>query len=104
MVQKGVDVKLPETTQDTAATPQGLIVMTLRHDMKVDINRTIIEWAQVGEWLRQEYATRQDKTIFLRADSKIPYARIIELIDIARGAGVETTGLIPEIFTEEDIR
>jgi hypothetical protein len=29
---------------------------------------------------------------------------VMELIDIAQGAGVEVTGIIPELFTEEDIQ
>jgi len=45
---------------------------------------------------------RQDKTIFIRADAKLPYSRVIELIDIAKGAGVEVLGIIPEYFTEEE--
>lgn len=102
LVQKGIDVKLPETTQDTSSTPIGLIVMTLHKDMKVDINRTIFEFDQVSEYLRQEYAARQDKKIFLRADAKVPYSKVIELMDIAKGAGVEVIGLIPEYFTEEE--
>jgi biopolymer transport protein TolR len=52
--------------------------------------------------LRNLYSTRQDKTIFIRADAKVPYARVVDLIDIAKGAGVEVTGIIPEYFTEED--
>lgn len=102
LVQKGIDVKLPETSQDTSSTPIGLIVMTLHKDMKVDINRTIFEFDQVSEYLRQEYAARQDKKIFLRADAKVPYRKVIELMDIAKGAGVEVIGLIPEYFTEEE--
>jgi biopolymer transport protein ExbD len=49
------------------------------------------------------YSTRQDKTIFIRADAKLPYSRVIELIDIAKGAGVETLGIIPEYFTDEEM-
>lgn len=102
MVQKGIDVKLPETTADTSATPVGLIVLTLHRDMKVDINKNFFEMGDVGDYLKQLYSTRQDKTIFIRADAKLPFDRVIELIDIAKGAGVEILGIIPEYFTEEE--
>lgn len=101
MVQRGIDVKLPETTQDTSATPVGLIVLTLQKNMKVNINTLTYEFNQVSDELKRIYSARQDKTIFIRADAKVPYARVIELIDIAKGAGVEVTGIIPEYFTEE---
>ena len=76
--------------------------MTLMYNGNVDINRTEFDISQVGEELRRIYAVRQDKTIFIRADAKVPYSKVIELIDIAKGAGVDTTGLIPEYFTEEE--
>ncbi len=102
MVQKGIDVKLPETTADTSATPQGLIVLTLKKDMSVLINQEGIDLGMLQDRLRSIYSTRQDKTIFIRADAKLPYSRVIELIDIAKGAGVEVLGIIPEYFTDEE--
>lgn len=101
LVQKGIDVKLPETTSDSSATPAGLIVLTLKKDMGVMINQEAINLNMLQDRLRSIYSTRQDKTIFIRADAKLPYSRVIELIDIAKGAGVEILGIIPEYFTEE---
>ncbi|MGB3861814.1 MAG: biopolymer transporter ExbD [Candidatus Aminicenantaceae bacterium] len=102
MIQKGIDVKLPETTADTSATPQGLIVLTLKKNLSVMINQEQISLEMLPGRLRSLYSTRQDKTIFIRADAKVPYASVVDLIDIAKGAGVEITGIIPEYFTEED--
>ena len=103
MVQKGIDIKLPETTADTSATPQGLIVLTLKKDLSVMINQEQISLEMLPGRLRNLYSTRQDKTIFIRADAKVSYARVVDLIDIAKSAGVEVTGIIPEYFTEEDV-
>ncbi|HDZ26922.1 MAG TPA: biopolymer transporter ExbD [Candidatus Aminicenantes bacterium] len=102
MVQKGVDVKLPDTSTEQSSTPVGVIVMTLHNNMKVDINQRYMEFDLVQNELRTIYAPRQDKTIFIRADARIPYSKVIELMDIARGAGVEVLGIIPEYFTEEE--
>lgn len=103
MVQKGIDVKLPETTADTSATPQGLIVLTLKKDLGVMVNTEEMEMNALSSRLRSIYEVRQDKTIFIRADAKVPYRYVIEVIDIAKGAGVDTTGIIPEYFTEDEI-
>jgi biopolymer transport protein TolR len=102
MVQKGIDVKLPETTADTSATPQGLIVLTLKKDLSVMINQEGISMELLPSRLETIYSTRQDKTVFIRADAKVPYSNVIDIIDIAKGAGVDVTGIIPEYFTEED--
>ena len=104
IVQKGIDVKLPETSQDTSSSgmPSGLIVLTLNEDLSVLINQEQIDLKMLPDRLRTIYAARQDKTIFIRADAKLSYGRIIELIDIAKGAGAEVLGIIPEYFTKEE--
>lgn len=101
MVQKGIDIKLPETTAEAGATPQGLIVLTLKRDLSVMINQEMVEMNMLGGRLREIYEVRQDKTIFVRADARVPYSAVIEMIDIAKGAGIDTTGIIPEYFTED---
>lgn len=100
-VQRGMDVKLPETTSDTSATPAGVVVITLHKDGKVDINQTYYDQELLQSVLVGIYAPRQDKTIFIRAEAGILLSKVIEIIDIARGAGVEVLGIIPEYFEED---
>jgi len=102
MVQKGVDVKLPETTAEQSAAPAGVIVMTLHKNLKVDINRNFFDFNLVEQELKGHYSRRQDKTIFIRAEATVPYSTVVELMDVARAAGVEILGIIPEYFTEEE--
>jgi len=98
LVQKGIDVKLPETSDSTSGggQPTGLIVVTLQADDAVEINQIKYELRGLLEELRRLYSTRQDKTIFIQALAKLPFAKVMEVIDIARGAGVETIALIPQ--------
>jgi biopolymer transport protein TolR len=97
LVQKGIDVKLPETSESSSGgQPTGLIVLTLQAEESVEVNGIKYELRGLLEELRRLYSTRQDKTIFIRALAKLPFAKVMEVIDIARGAGVETLALIPE--------
>jgi biopolymer transport protein ExbD len=98
LVQKGIDVKLPETQSDSSGggQPTGLIVLTVKEGDSVEINNITYEMRGLLEELRRLYSTRQDKTLFIRALAKLPFSRVMEVLDIARGAGVETLALIPE--------
>lgn len=98
LVQKGIDVKLPETQADSSGggQPTGLIVLTIKDGDAIEINNINYEMRGLLEELRRLYSTRQDKTIFIRAFAKLPFAKVMEVLDIARGAGVETLALIPE--------
>ena len=78
-----------------------MIVLTLYKGDRVDINKIHWTLADVGDELRRIYATRQDKTAFIRADAKLAYAQIIELLDLAKGAGVEVLGIIPDDLTRD---
>ena len=101
MVQRGIDVKLPETQADAAGGQQaGLIVVTVKKDMTIEINNAPTEKRTLLEELRRYYATRQDKTIFIRAEASVPFRNVMEIIDIAKGAGVDVLALIPEFFEE----
>ena len=92
LVQKGIDVKLPETSDSSSGggQPTGLIVVTLQAADVVEINQIKYELRGLLEELRRLYSTRQDKTVFIRALAKLPFAKVMEVIDIARGAGIET--------------
>jgi biopolymer transport protein TolR len=101
LVQKGIDVKLPETQSDsTAGQPTGLIVLTLKTNDVAEINGISYELRGLLEELRRLYSARQDKTIFIRAMAKLPFAKVMEVIDIVRGAGIETLALIPEYIED----
>lgn len=100
LVQKGMDVKLPETGGSDTAVPASTIVLTLKKDLNVMVNQISVQRAALAQYLKELYATRADKTIFIRADSRLPYREVIKIIDIAKGAGIEVLGIVPEIFQE----
>ena len=100
-LQKGIDVQLPDTS-DTGGPGSSVIVMTVHRNMKVDINREYFEWELLPDKLDQIYAPRQEKVIFIRAEARVPFVRVLELMDIAKGAGVEVLGIVPEYFEESE--
>jgi len=106
MVQRGIDIKLPETASadSSGSQPVGLIVCTLRQDLSVKINNQVYaDIRTAGEELRRLYSTRTDRTIFLRANMKVPFNRVVDLIDACKGAGIDTLGLVPEIIDVDEL-
>ena len=102
LVQKGIDVKIPETQSDSAGGGQqiGLIVLTVKANDHIDLNNTPIEMRGLLEELRRLYSVKQDKTIFIRAEAKLAFSKVMEVIDICRGAGIENLAIIPEYIGE----
>jgi biopolymer transport protein ExbD len=102
LVQKGIDVKIPDTQSDSSggAQPIGLIVLTIKSGDRVDLNNNPVEMRGLLEELRRYYSVRQDKTIFIQAEAKLPFSKVMEVIDICRGAGIENLALIPQYIGE----
>ena len=39
--------------------------------------------------MRSILSTRNDKTLYIKADARVPYARLVEVIDAVQKSGVE---------------
>ncbi|MDD8020389.1 MAG: biopolymer transporter ExbD [Acidobacteriota bacterium] len=102
MVQMGIDVKLPEvqSADSKSGVDPSVIVLTVKKNDQVELQRNPLELRLLMEELRRQYAARQDKTIFIRAEAKVPFSKVMEVMDICKGAGVETLAIIPEYIEE----
>ena len=101
VAQKGIDINLPETSGGTEGEPPSAtksIVLTLEADQSVDINNRPVSMDLLESELRTIYQTRTTKTIFIRADETVRYENVLRVIDIAKGAGIEVLGVIPERY------
>jgi biopolymer transport protein TolR len=98
-VTRGMDTKLPETLGSTDQSIDA-IVMTLHFDGKIDVNKNYYERDLLHSQLVNIYGPRQHKSILIRADARVPFTNVVELMDIARGAGVEEIGIVLEYFEE----
>ena len=98
LTQKGVDINLPaESKKTTDVTPDvSQIVIDYSADKKISINHDDVSIAQLESRLRNIFDQRKDKTMFIIAAGTLRYKDIVEVIDAAKGAGVEKVGIVTE--------
>jgi biopolymer transport protein ExbD len=98
LTQQGVDINLPaETKQKTDATPDvSQIVLTYSADRRISVNKKDVNLPELEKMLKDIYDQRKDKKIFLMAAGALRYKDIIDVIDAAKGAGVEQVGIVTE--------
>ncbi len=96
--QKGLDVNLPAETKTAEQTQVDVsqIVIEYTADRKISINKSDVTIAELEDSLRKIYEERKDKTLFIAADGALRYGDIVDVIDAAKGAGVEKVGIITE--------
>ena len=99
-----LDIALPQPDPSAAAdvaTNPNQVVMTLEEapggGAVISVNKSPVSNLEDLETkLRDIYQTKSDKTMFVKASGKIAYGKVVEAMDIARGAGVERIGIISE--------
>ena len=98
LTQRGLDATLPTPAPPPSppATPPPSLVLEYLADGSIAINKQPVALPELGARLTALYRDRRDKTLFVLGDGQLPYGRIVEAIDIAKGAGVERVGVITE--------
>ena len=102
LLQRGIDVNIPEKTAAPTAPPppeKKPIVLTIRQDSSIDINSEPVARYQLAEKVKEIFdkkPDKKDKLIFIKADGALVYGTVVEVMDICRGAGVDTIGLVTE--------
>ena len=94
--QKGLDINLPPETNAKADPSISQIVVEYTADKKISINHQDVQLTELEERLRTIFEDRKDKTMFISGDGTLRYGDIINVIDAAKGAGVEKVGLVTE--------
>ena len=96
--QRGLDINLPLETQGAAqaATDSSQIVLEFTADRRISVNQQPMEMASLESELREIFETRREKTMFIAGAGTLTYGEIIDVIDAARGAGVEKVGIVTE--------
>jgi biopolymer transport protein TolR len=98
LTQKGVDINLPaETKKNTDVTPEvSQIVLNYTADKRMSINNQDLQLQELETRLRNIFEQRKDKTMFIMGAGTLRYKDIIDVIDAAKGAGVEKVGIVTE--------
>src|SRR5262245_32281383 len=98
LTQKGMDINLPAESRkaNTEVNDVAQIVLTYSADKKISVNHNDITVPELEKRLRDIFDQRKDKTMFIIGAAKLPYSAIIEVIDAAKGAGVEKVGIVTE--------
>jgi biopolymer transport protein TolR len=96
--QKGVDVNLPAETRSAQqqAPDVSQIVLEYSADKRIAVNKQDVTLADLQEKLRSIFEERKDKTMFISAVGSLRYGDIVDVIDAAKGAGVEKVGIVTD--------
>jgi len=94
LTQKAIDSQLPAQTRVDGPPVPTQIVVEYAADRHLSINHEEVALAGLEARLRSIYAVRHDKTLYVSGAASLRYQSIVDVLDAAKGAGVERVGII----------
>ncbi len=93
MLHRGFDLTLPRSQSNTIA-PAERIVVTIDPDERVYLGKDRVTMIHLRKRLRQAHAMNPAVSVYLRADRRVPYGRIVHVMDAVKGVGIERLGMV----------
>ena len=96
MLIRDLDLTVPEKADVQVATPTtaNQVVVSVTKEGQVEINREPIVESQFGEKIHDLMTARSEKLVFFDVDDDANYGDAMHLMDVARGAGAKTLGIM----------
>jgi len=102
MLDQGVEVDLPQV-KEAPGLPQQQepLVITLDRNGQVMIGKAVLDdLAKLGPVIDQALKGKPDREVFLEADEKVPYGRVVQVMAAVKKAGVESLGMVTRLPEE----
>ena len=100
MLQKGVDVKLPQAgnTKERKDEPKTIVVAVKRDTTTYLGSAKLASQADLLPQIKERLQDLPEgsRIIYLKADEQLPYSEVMKVMDLCREAGVEEVALISE--------
>ena len=84
---RGMPVNLPKAASGQQA-PAESAAITIDKGSRIFLNKEEVDQAALGDLLRQQLEQNADLLIVINADDGVEHGRVVEVMDIARGANV----------------
>jgi len=94
MMVQGVNVELPVATTEALPSNEENLIVSINNDQKVYINDMEVSAAFLVEKLGAVMENLDKKTVYLKADKKVPYGIVVNIMSQIKKAGVKSLGMI----------
>ena len=103
MIQRGIDVKLPQSRRATSVTGERVEITlpdSIRQAGIVFVGKQRVKLTDLQEIVRQKMESGATKEVFLRGDSSVQYQDLMNVIDALKAAGVQSIGMVARMPSE----
>jgi len=105
LLQQGLPVNLPEASAPALKRAKEDIVLTVQNNGSIYIgdDKIMIPMDEVEGRLSAIFSQKQQKDLFIKADTDLRYGDVIRIMSIAKKAGVDRIGMITQPEKENSL-
>ena len=103
LTPKGLDTLVPQPNPNAMPSQDVInrtVVVSIDAQRQIKINQEPVDIRMLGSRLEDIFKTRSERIMFVRGDPTLPFGEVAEIIDIAKGAGIDKIGLITQRLEE----
>jgi biopolymer transport protein TolR len=101
LVQKGVDVQLPNAQFTSPMPDSPEIILSVKKDGTLYLKDSKIALENLQNALEEALLTATEKKLFLRADQDLEYGKIVDILELIRESGIDVMGIITDKKTDK---
>jgi biopolymer transport protein ExbD len=105
MLSKGVSVEMVKTKNPVpmqAADKSDAVVVAVTKDGKTFLGTNQTPPEELAPKVKDLLLNRLDKMVFVKADSRARYEKVVDVVDNLRAAGVDQLGLLTEQLADKN--
>jgi len=99
----GLDALVPQPSKEKTPPPDTVsrtVVVSVDPGGRLKINQDPISLQELGPRLEDIFKTRNDRVMFVKGDPSVSFGDVAQVIDIAKGSGIDKIGLITKAIEE----
>src|SRR5215467_4873153 len=101
MLQTGVDLDLPQAEAQPVPDEEGKLILSLDKKGLVFLGDTPVKWEELEVKLATNAKVKQDHELYVDADKNLPYGLVLQVMAIAKKAGVTKLLMMTDPQTAE---
>jgi biopolymer transport protein TolR len=95
LLYRGIDIQLP-TSRTNTIEPTERLVVTVEKDGAVYLNKEKVPETGLEAAFATARARNPEVSVYLRADSGVPYGLVVGVMDAVKRAGISQLGMVTE--------
>lgn len=103
LLQQGLPVHLPEAAAPALKRTKTDVILTLQKGGGIFLgdDKTSIPINEVEGRLQAIYSQKEQKDLFIKADTELQYGTVVKIMSLAKKAGVDRIGMITQPESSE---